>query len=157
MKKLGIWLKKTWLKIRSRWGDLDDKVKGVAVISVKICEGIKESINSGFFDTVATLVDVAVPGDQAVIFRNLKDYLQKNLPKLILKLNVVVAISGLNDVDAEMKAIIAELAKLKDPEKDKLWQELAGMIVNASVDGAFSKEELKDITDFAYLNFVKSK
>lgn len=151
------WFKTAWLKFRSGWNNLDDKVKKVAEISVKVCEEIKKSTENGVFDTLSMIIDSVIPGDQQPIFKLLKNYLVKNLPKIIIELKLVGSISGLNNPEEEMKAIIAQFKILNNDQMNAALQEISAYIIDAFSDGELSKEERKYIVDYAVENFLKHK
>ena len=153
--KLLKWIKKTWLKFRSGWNNLDDKVKKVSVIAVKVCEAIKNSVDNGTFDTASSIADSVIPGDQQPLFKIVKAFIKEKFPRIIIQLQIVGDISGLNNADEEMKAIINRLKLLSNDEKNKALQEISGIVVDYFSDGVLSKGELKSITDYAYQHFIK--
>ena len=150
------WLKKTWLKFRSGWDNLDDKVKKVAEIAVKVCEALKKSVDNGTYDTATSIADAVIPGNQEPLFKLVKSFIKEKLPKIIIKLQIVGNIAGLNSPDEEMKAIIRQFKLLSNDEKNKAFQEISGMIVDAFTDGELSAAERRSITDYAYEHFIKN-
>lgn len=134
--KLGSWFKRQFRNIAE-----EAKVLLPAVIAVT--NQWKTFIDS----PVADLITALVPGtlDDAI-----KDKLRQRLPDVITKLQLAHAISGIDDINEQLKAILNVLKLSPDDTKDRFYHEFAFTALQALSDGKLTMGEASILTQLYY-------
>jgi len=159
MSKIGKFFKKVWNAVKSVFENLDDSLKTYIPVVVTFCEGLKKTIENGTFDTLATLVEILIPGEtDDKIITAFKAYLVKNLPTIIANLQLVDIIAEIDadDVDTQMKAIITYFQSASSDAQDSVIAALATKLSEYFDDGEFTKAERHALIDWYYTNYVKA-
>lgn len=150
--KIRAFFQKIWKKLDKVLGRIDKEIKNYAPLAVKACQQIKLAIESGKYDTIVTLMDVILPGDQSPYAKLIKDYLSKNLPKIIANIQLIDLLAEIdkNDIEAQYNAIYKYLATGNKVAVNVIMLELATDLINALSDGKFTTSERHTIIEKYY-------
>jgi len=133
-----------------------DKLSGAAKIAVpiavKVVQGLKTFMASDYDDVVVAIVTAANPtaGKYA---SKAQVWIEKILPKVAVKLEIIKSISELEGIENTTEAIMAKL-QLSEKKGEKALA-LATELALYLSDGKFTFAEIKDAANDYYNYFVK--
>jgi hypothetical protein len=142
-------LQNLWSSIKHLFDNVEAEVKHLVPIATGVVQKVKEIIDSPVADVLTALI----PGDAD---DKIKEMLRSFLPKLILELQMVEDISSIEDVNAQMQAILDKLKLSSDDTKNAFYHSLASLILQKLSDGKLSWSDSVAIAEFYYNNYVKS-
>lgn len=155
MKKL---IKKLWVWVKWIWFSLDKEVEKYVPAAIGIVEGIKKVMDGPVDDVVLTIVKTAVPGTaDDILIDKVKYFVENNLPKLLFQLKLVNTIAGYDNVNDQLKAILAEINFSSDQVAGAFYHSLASLILESLGDGKLTWSEAVLISEFYYKSKFKGE
>lgn len=154
---MGKLLRKIWNFIERLFIQVEARIESYVPIAVNIVEGIKRTVESNQFNSVVEIVKFAIPGDtDDKIIDTVLDTTKKYIPKIALQLNIIDTITGIEDVNEQMIAVVNALKEVNNEQKNDYWHELAAFILRQLADGKISLGEAGAIAEYHYQNYVKN-
>lgn len=151
-------LKKIWNFIKNIFNKLDDEVKRIVPVAINIVEAVKKVMDSPVDEVIATILKQVIPGDaDNVLIDQVKSFIEKNLPKVLLDLNLVNSIAGIEDENEKLKAILAQFKLSSDETKNILYHGLAALAIEKLSDGKLSWSDAVALSEYYYKNVVKNE
>ena len=153
MRKL---IKKIWSSIRKMFNKLKGTTKEVIPIAIKIVEGVKKVMDTQIDDIVLTIVKNAIPGTaDDILIDKVTKFVEKELPKILLQLNIIQSIVGIKNSNEQLKAILAQFNLSSDQQKNKAYHEIAYLTIEALSDGKITRSEAIVLSEYYYTNILK--
>ena len=142
--------------IASLWKGLSSKLKTLIPIAIAVVQAIKSFEESNKMDFVEFVVTTAIPGDaDDKLVKKGREVVRQWLPKILLELKLVDSINNIEGIDAQLKAILAQLRLSSDETQNIINHGLATLIVEKLSDGQLSWSDSIVISEYYYKNFVK--
>lgn len=155
MKKL---LKKIWDAIANLFRSLTGTTRRYVPYAINIVEAVKAVMDSPVDDVLLEILKRTIPGTaDDVMIDKVKEVITKWLPKILVQLSLVDAISNIEDENERLKAILERLKLSSDEVKNVYYHGLASLILEKLSDGELSWSDSVAISEYYYANFVKSK
>lgn len=146
--KLGKWLAGIWKGISKLWNKAEEGVKKLAPIAIKVVQNVKTFMDSPVADVITALI----PGEAD---DNLKAKLREKLPNIIIKMQLVETIAGIEDTNEQLKAILEKLKLSSNDAQNVFYHGLASLILEKLSDGKLSWSEATIIAEYYYKNIEK--
>lgn len=154
MKKL---LKKIWNFIKNIFNKLDEEVKELVPVAIKIVEGLKKVMNSGTDDVVAEILKYVIPGTaDDIIIDKAKAFIEKELPGVLLDLKLVNSIANIEDPNEKLKAVLAQFKLSSNDTKNIVYHGLAALAIEKLSDGKLSWSDAVALSEYYYKNVMKN-
>lgn len=150
--RIGKWIKgiKLWSGIKRIFKGLNAEAKKLLPIAIEVVEKVKMVIASPVADVITALI----PGDVDDI---IKEKLRVILPRLIMELAMVEAITDIENDDERLNAILAKIKLSSDDAKNVFYHGLCSLIIEKLSDGNFSWSDAVIVSEYYYLHFGKQK
>lgn len=156
MTGLGKFLRKLWASIASLFHKVDDEVKILVPIAIRIVQGIKNVMDGPVDDVVLSIVKAAIPGDaDDQLIDRVHKTVEEWVPKILLQLNLVNSITQTEDVNEQLKAILAQLKLASDETKNIVYHGIASLILEKLSDGKFDWTDATAVAEYYYQHEVK--
>ena len=149
-------LKKIWSAIRSLYESIVGSTRKYVPIAINIVEAIKSVMDTPVDDVVAEILKRAIPGTaDDILIDKVKSVVEKWLPKILLELRLVESISGIEDENEQLQAVLAQLKLSSEETQNILYHGLASLILEKLSDGELSWSDAVAISEYYYINFKK--
>lgn len=152
-------MKKLWKKISSfiskLYASIIDETKHYIPIAINVVEAIKKVMDSQVDDVILSILYVAVPNIPADKVNLIKGKLEKELPKILLELNLINSIANTADVNEQLQKILDALKLSSDDIKAEKYHTLASKILVILSDGKITWGESVMFTEWYYQTYVK--
>jgi hypothetical protein len=154
LKKLINWFTKLFGKAKDAYEKLEEASKPVVRVAVNVVQALKTFNESPTADIVAVILGSIKPGEaDDILIANVRKWLNKELPKLAIKLTLVDSTINLKTPDEKLKAIINAF-QLSENKGEKALAFAAQLAVYLE-DGKLSYDELKEAANDYYNKFLK--
>lgn len=140
-------LKKLWNGIRKLFAGLRLKSKVWVKLAVGVVQGLKVIMDSPVPDVVAAII----PGDAD---DKVKDKIRLWIPKIMLELNMIEAIAGIEDVNEQLNAILAKIKLSSKETRNIFWHGLGSLLIEKFSDGKFSWADAVAVSQYYYDNIL---
>lgn len=148
-------LQKLWAGIVDLYDRLVWNTKKVVPLAINIVEAIKKVMDSPVDDVILEIIRLSVPGDaDDKMIEKVKDLVEKWLPVILLKLKMVDSISGIENKNEQLKAILEQLKLSPDAVKNVYYHSLASLILEKLSDGKIRWSDAVAISEYAYQNLI---
>lgn len=149
---------KLWAWLKSLWMSLDKKVEKLVPVATNIVQGLKKAVEDEQVLSVLEVIKFYIPGDtDDKIIDTAVKLIRKYAPKIALQLEIINSITGIEDVNEQMLAVV-EALKYADPDKKSdYWHRLASEILKALADDKLTLGEAGALVEFHYTNYIKQK
>jgi hypothetical protein len=155
MKKL---LQKIWTFIEGLFSKFEQKVEDLAPVATNIVQGIKKVVESQTTDAVLEVIKFTIPGDtDDKIIDKAMALAKEYIPKIAKQLEIIDAITDIEDVNEQMIAVVNALKDANDKTKSDYWHELAMYILRALADGKITLGEAGAIVEYHFRNYIQPK
>lgn len=152
-------MKKLWIKIsnfiKRLYIKLVDETKIYIPIAIKVVEVLKQILDSPVDDIILTVVGALVPNIPANKLATIKDKIQAELPKILIELNLVNSIAGIEGTNEQLQAILNQLKVSPDNVKAEKYHTLASKILIILSDGKIGWGEAVIFTEWYYQTYIK--
>ena len=152
-------MKKLWIKIsnfiKRLYTKLVDETKIYIPIAIKVVEVLKQILDSPVDDIILTVVGTLVPNIPANKLGAIKDKIQAELPKILIELNLVNSIAGIEGTNEQLQAVLNALKVLPDNVKAEKYHTLASKILMILSDGKIGWGEAVIFTEWYYQTYIK--
>jgi len=149
-------LKKIWSAIRSLYESIVGNTRKYVPIAINIVEAIKSVMDTPVDDVIAEILKRAIPGTaDDILIDKVKSVVEKWLPKILLELRLVESISGIEDENEQLQAVLAQLKLSSEETQNILYHGLASLILEKLSDGELSWSDAVAISEYYYINFKK--
>jgi hypothetical protein len=155
MKKL---FEKIWAFVENMFSTIEKKVEKLIPLATGIVEGVKNALENNKVLSVIEIIKFMIPGDtdDKIIDKAIK-ITQEYIPKIALQLGIIKSISGIENVNDQMIAVVNALKEANDEQKSDYWHELAAYVLKKLADGKLTLGEAGSIVEYHYQNYVKVK
>lgn len=141
-------LSNLWKGIKHIFDSIEDDLKKLVPIAIKVVEAIKTFDESIVSDVMTALI----PGEvDDKIVQKLREF----LPKVLLELNMIDAIAGITDPNEQLKAILARIKLSPKSSQDVFYHGVASLILSELSDGKFSWSDAVAVAEYYYKNEYK--
>jgi len=136
-------LHRLWTGIKGIFDKIEDDLKRLVPVAIKVVEAIKTFDESIVSDVLTTLI----PGEvDDKIMQKLREF----LPKILLELNMVDSIIGITDPNEQLKAILARIKLSPKNSQDVFYHGIASLILSELSDGKFSWSDAVAVAEYYY-------
>lgn len=157
MTGLGKFLRKLWSAIASVFHKVEDEVKILVPIAIKVVEGIKVVMDGPVDDVIATIIKTAIPGDaDDKLIDKITATVNTWVPKVLLELNMINAIANMDDINEQLNKILEQLKLSSDETKNIFYHGIASLILEKLSDGKFDWTDATAVAEYYYQNEVKA-
>lgn len=146
--KIGKWLAGIWKGITKIWDKAESSVKKLAPAAIAVVQNVKKFIESPVADVITALI----PGD---IDEKLREKLRQHLPELIIKMQLVEAVAGIEDSNEQLKTIFEKLKLSSNDAQNVFYHGLASLILEKLSDGKLSWSDATIISEYYYQHVHK--
>jgi hypothetical protein len=109
-------------------------------------------------DVILGIIKGAIPGDaDDKVIDKVKSVVEKWLPKVLLELQVIDAVSGMDNVNDQLNAILAKIKLASNETQNIIWHGLASLILEKLSDGEISWADSVAISEYAFQNIINKK
>lgn len=155
MKKI---LSKVWMWIEGLWNDLDRLIDKLVPIAVNVTQVIKKAVESEKTTAVLEIIKFTIPGDtDDKIINKAVELAKKYIPKVALQLEIIDSISGIEDINEQMQAVVEALKNSNDDTKSDYWHEFTAQFLKAMADGKLTLGEAGSLAEYHFRNYVQLK
>lgn len=124
-------------------------------VAIDVVEAIKKVLDSQVDDIVLSILGSLVPNLPVSQINIIKSKLEKELPKIILELNLVnLALNG-QDINTQLQTILDQLKLSSDDIKAEKYHVMASKILVVLSDGKVTWGEAVMLTEWYYQNYIK--
>lgn len=149
---------KIWAWIEMLFSKLEKEVEKYVPVAVKVVEAVKKTVENNQFLSVIEIVKFAIPGDtDDKIIDKVLGVVQEYIPKIALQLNIIDSITGIDNVNDQMIAVVNALKEANSEQQSDYWHELAAFILRKLADGKITLGEAGSIAEYHYQHYVKPK
>lgn len=149
-------LKKLWAFISKVWDGLNAKTKTLVPVAIKVVEGIKTAMDGPVDDIILTIVKSAIKGTaDDVLIDKIKLTVETWIPKILLELNLVNSIANIEDTNAQLQAILAQLKLSSNETQNIVFHGISSLIIEKLSDGELSWSDAIAISEYYYKNIAK--
>lgn len=106
-------------------------------------------------DILLATVGLLVPTLPVKKVNEIKDKIEKELPKILMELNLINSIADTEDVNAQMQEILKALSLSSDKVKAEKYHTLASKILVILSDGKVTWSESVIFTEWYYQTYIK--
>lgn len=147
-------LKKFWNTIKSLFNKVDEGTKKLLPVCIGIANGFKAVLDSPVDDIALAIVSTQFPAYSPMFSKGLES-VKKNLPNVILTMDMVNIVAHIEDENERLKKIV-ELFKLSDDQtKDKAYHDLCFLVLTDLSDGKLTWIEASALSQYYYDNIYK--
>lgn len=141
-------LHKLWSGIKNIFDSIEDDLKKLVPVAIKVVEAIKTFDESVIADVLTSLI----PGeaDDKIVAK-----LRQFLPKILLELNMVDSIVGISDPNEQLKAILLRIRLSPKSSQDVFYHGMASLILSELSDGKFSWSDAVAVAEYYYTHQYK--
>ena len=151
-------IQKVWSFVENIFTKLDNKIEKLIPVAANIVEGVKKALENEQVISVIEVVKFAIPGDtDDKIIDKAIGLAKEYVPKIALQLGILKSITDIEDVNAQMLAVVAALKDANADEKSDYWHELAAFILKKLADGKLTLGEAGAIVEYHYKNHIQNK
>lgn len=143
-------LNKLWKGIAKVFEGVRAEAKKSVHIAVLVVQGVKKVMDNPVTDVITAII----PGEAD---DKAKDVIRKWLPKILLELSMVEAVTGIEDPNEQLNAILAKIKLSSDETKNIFYHGLASLIVEKLSDGDFSWSDSVAVAEYYYSHHVKGE
>lgn len=145
-----------WAFIVGLFNSLDKLVDKFAPVAINIVEGIKKVNENTTGDIIEFVITAAIPGTKDdVIVKLLRKKLKECLPKIIQQMNIIQSISGIENQNEQLKAILAAINMSSDETKNAYYHSFAALILQSISDKKLTWAESVYIAQYYFDNIHK--
>lgn len=150
--------KKIWQFVIEIFASLESKVEKMTPIATNIVEGVKKALENPTVTSVIEVIKFTIPGDtDDKIINKALELAREYVPKIALRLEIINSITGIEDINDQMIAVVNALKNANDEQKSDYWHELATFILRKLADGKITLGEAGAICEYHYRNYIKPK
>ena len=154
--KMKNYLKKVGELISKLWTRADAVIDKVTPIAIKVVEEIKKVNECATGDIIEQIVTAIIPGEKDnLTLALLRKNLYVILPKVLLQLNMVQAISSIEDPNEQFRAIINSINFVSNEGKNAYYHILCAKIIEALSDQKLTWSESVYIAEYYYNNIYE--
>lgn len=146
--KIGKWLSGIWKGISKIWHKANDEVKKLAPVAIAVVQNVKKFIDSPVADVITALI----PGNVDDV---LKEKLREKLPDIIIKMQLINAVAGMEDTNEQLRVILENLKLSADEAQNVFYHGLASLVLESLSDGKLSWSEATVIAEYYYTHIEK--
>lgn len=150
-------LKKVWTWIESFWSKLDREVDKLLPFAINVTQTIKKGVENNQVLSAIEIIKIATPDPVDAVIDKSVQWIQKNIPKIALQLEIIKSISEIQDVNEQMIAVVDALRDSSDEDWAKYWAEFSKQFLYAMADGKLTWGEAGALAEYHYRNYVKGK
>jgi hypothetical protein len=155
MKKL---IRKIWKAVQKAYSKIVDSTRQYVPIAIEVVEALKRVMDSDVDDVVAEIIKRVIPGKaDDLLIEKIKTTVELWLPKILLELRMVQGVAQQQDVNTQLKAILAELKLSSDESKAIVYHGLATLILEKLSDGELSFSDSAAIAEYYYRSAIKGE
>ena len=155
MKKL---IRKIWKAVQKAYSKIVDSTRQYVPIAIEVVEALKRVMDSDVDDVVAEIIKRVIPGKaDDLLIEKIKTTVELWLPKILLELRMVQGVAQQQDVNTQLKAILAELKLSSDESKAIIYHGLATLILEKLSDGDLSFSDSAAIAEYYYRSAIKGE
>ena len=150
--KISAFLKKVWKAVSKAWNKLEDEVKEMVPVAIKVTNAIKEIVEDGSFTgelIEAVIAKIKIKGD---IDEKALALIRKWVPEILTRLIIVKNISEMSTTEAQLSAIIDEIKVYNNDQKELFWDGFAKKFLEYASDGKIDKNEVAYLVKWYYDN-----
>lgn len=136
-------LKKLWNSIANLFKGLRIKSKVWVHLAVTVVQKLKDITDSPVPDVIAAII----PGEAD---DRVKDKIREWVPKVLLQLNMMEVISGIEDPNEQMQAILAKIKFSSKETRNIFWHGLASLLIEKFSDGKFDWKDAIAVSQYYY-------
>lgn len=149
---------KIWNKVVAFYDSLVGRTRKYVPVAINVVEGIKKVMDGPVDDVVLAIISAAIPGDaDALMIKKIQKVVSEWVPKILLELKLVESISGIEDRNEQLKAVLAQLKLSSDATQNIIYHGLASLILEKLTDGKIDWSDAVAISEYYYKNFVEKK
>lgn len=149
MKKL---LKKFWKGIKKAFYKLRAKTRHIVPIAIKIVDVIKKVTDSPVDNFILSIVTGSIPGDaDDILVKKVTEFVEKEIPRLLLKLRLINSIAGIEDPNEQLRAIIAEFQPMDKETRKYYLHAIATKAIEFLSDDQLSWSEAVILSEMEYV------
>lgn len=142
--------------IAGLFNKLKAETKKLIPVAIAVVQGLKEAMDSPVDDILALIIKKAIPGDaDDLLIDKITETVKAWLPKILLEMKMIESIVNIEDQNAQLQAILAEIKLNSDESKNILFHGIASLILEKLADGKLSWGDSIAISEYYYQNFVK--
>lgn len=147
-------LQKIFSKIGLFFTGLKAETRRLVPIAVTVVNTIKGIIDSPVDDILAQIIKAAIPGDaDDVLIDKVHAVVKEWVPKILMELNSINTIAGIEDQNEQLKAILAEFKLSTNETKNIFYHGLCSLIIEKLSDGKLTWSESIIISEYYVKNF----
>jgi hypothetical protein len=147
-------LRKILLGIKNLFSKATEETKHLLPICIGIANGLKKFMDSPLDEIAIGIVGFALP-KASPFFKSAVESVKKRLPSILLTLEMVDAVSKIDDPNERLRKII-ELFKLSSNEaQNKAYHDLCTMVLADLSDGKLTWQEASALSQYYYDNIYK--
>lgn len=155
MKKL---IRKIWKAVQKAYSKIVDSTRQYVPIAIEVVEALKRVMDSDVDDVVAEIIKRVIPGKaDDLLIEKIKTTVELWLPKILLELRMVQGVAQQQDVNTQLKAILAELKLSSDESKAIIYHGLATLILEKLSDDELSFSDSAAIAEYYYRSAIKGE
>lgn len=136
-------LKKLWQGIANLFKGLRIKSKVWVHLAVTVVQKLKDITDSPVPDVIAAII----PGEAD---DKIKDKIREWVPKVLLQLNMMEVIVGIEDPNEQMQAILAKIKFSSKETRNIFWHGLASLLLEKFSDGKFDWKDAIAVSQYYY-------
>lgn len=138
------------------WDNLNDKTKKVVPMAINFVEAIKAAMDSEVDDVVLFIIKKAIPGEaDDILIDKAKKFIEEWIPKVMINLELVNEIAGIEDKNEQLKAVLAKFKLSSDEQKNIIYHGFASLAIEKLSDGKITWSEAVQLSEYYFKNFVK--
>lgn len=120
------------------YNKLQDEAKQNIPIAIKVVEVLKKIIESPVDDILLSATGMLVPGLPVAKIVVIKDKIEKELPKILIELNLINSIANIEGTNAQLQAILDALKVSPDDVKAEKYHTIASKMLVILSDSKIS-------------------
>jgi hypothetical protein len=132
------------------------ELKRLVPIAVNIVQAIKTVMDGPVDDVILSIIEAAIPGNaDDILIEKIKSTVTEWLPKILLELKLAESITGIDNLNDQLKAVLVQLKLSSDETQNIIYHGLCSLILEKLSDGKLSWSDSIAISEYYYKEILQ--